>query len=168
MSAFLQPRVVIFDPAISVYTPSWLWLSTGVRAVDHCVEGLCSVGAHSYSDAQAAAALRLLIPGLQRVATNGGDTRARLDCHVASMMAAGLVRLGIHFGASHAIGHTLGGTADVPHGYTSCVMLPAVVQYNSRACEEKIPLLLTCSVVHTALLLKPLRPSLLTWGCLRV
>merc|ERR1712080_301984 len=38
--------------------------------------------------------------------------------------------MGIDFGASHAIGHTLGGTADVPHGHTSCVMLPAVLRYN--------------------------------------
>ena len=33
-------------------------------------------------------------------------------------------------GASHAIGHILGGTCDVPHGYTSCVMLPHVLRYN--------------------------------------
>ena len=36
----------------------------------------------------------------------------------------------VPFGASHALGHSLGGTAAVPHGYTSCVMLPAVVAYN--------------------------------------
>jgi maleylacetate reductase len=33
-------------------------------------------------------------------------------------------------GASHAIGHVLGGTCDVPHGYTTCVMLPNVLRYN--------------------------------------
>ena len=36
------PRAVILDPAITVHTPEWLFLSTGIRAVDHCVEGLCS------------------------------------------------------------------------------------------------------------------------------
>jgi hypothetical protein len=36
-------------------------------------------------------------------------------------------------GASHGIGHVLGGTCGVPHGYTSCVMLPSVLKYNESA-----------------------------------
>lgn len=35
-------------------------------------------------------------------------------------------------GASHAIGHILGGTCDVPHGYCSCVMAPYVLQWNAE------------------------------------
>ena len=31
------PAAVILDPAITVHTPEWLFLSTGIRAVDHCV-----------------------------------------------------------------------------------------------------------------------------------
>jgi maleylacetate reductase len=38
----IMPSAVILDPAITVHTPEWLWLSTGIRAVDHCVEGVCS------------------------------------------------------------------------------------------------------------------------------
>ena len=38
----IMPRATILDPAITVHTPEWLWLSTGIRAVDHCVEGICS------------------------------------------------------------------------------------------------------------------------------
>ena len=38
---------------------------------------------------------------------------------------------GTRLGASHAIGHILGGTANVPHGYTSCVMLPFVLAFNA-------------------------------------
>ena len=37
---------------------------------------------------------------------------------------------GVPKGASHGIGHVLGGTAGVPHGYTSCVMLPHVLRFN--------------------------------------
>ena len=37
------PRSVILDPAATMHTPLWLWLSTGIRAVDHAVEDLCSV-----------------------------------------------------------------------------------------------------------------------------
>lgn len=136
----LQPVVVIFDPQITVYTPEWLWLSTGVRAVDHCVEGLCSIAANSYSDAQAQAALGLLVPALRRVRRDSRDLAARLDCQIGCMIAASLVQMGIDLGASHAIGHSLGGAADVPHGYTSCVMLPAVIRYNAEHCAAKLEL----------------------------
>uniref|UniRef100_UPI0038F767F9 iron-containing alcohol dehydrogenase n=1 Tax=Streptomyces scabiei TaxID=1930 RepID=UPI0038F767F9 len=36
------PRATILDPAITVHTPEWLFLSTGIRALDHCVEAICS------------------------------------------------------------------------------------------------------------------------------
>src|SRR6266516_6934462 len=49
----MMPRAAILDPALTVHTPEWLFLSTGIRAVDHCVEGLCSREAHPYADAQA-------------------------------------------------------------------------------------------------------------------
>jgi maleylacetate reductase len=40
-------------------------------------------------------------------------------------------------GASHAIGHVLGGTCDVPHGYTSCVMSPYVQAFNASVNGER-------------------------------
>ena len=38
---------------------------------------------------------------------------------------------GARMGASHAIGHILGGSAGVPHGHTSCIMLPYVLEWNA-------------------------------------
>ena len=37
----IMPSAVVLDPAITLHSPEWLWLSTGIRAVDHCVEGVC-------------------------------------------------------------------------------------------------------------------------------
>lgn len=34
---------VTLDPAVTVHTPEWLWLSTSIRVIDHAVEGLCSI-----------------------------------------------------------------------------------------------------------------------------
>src|SRR3712207_5401864 len=36
------PPVVILDPEATVFTPERLWLSTGIRALDHAVEGFRS------------------------------------------------------------------------------------------------------------------------------
>ena len=54
----IMPATVILDPAVTRYTPEWLWLSTGVRAIDHCVEGICSGEAHAYGDARRSKACR--------------------------------------------------------------------------------------------------------------
>jgi maleylacetate reductase len=40
-------------------------------------------------------------------------------------------------GASHAIGHTLGGLLGVPHGLTSCVALPAVLRWNEGIADDR-------------------------------
>src|SRR5271156_3158778 len=52
------PRAVILDPAASVPTPEWLFLSTGMRAVDHAAEGICSVNGQPISEGAALHALR--------------------------------------------------------------------------------------------------------------
>ena len=129
----VMPSAVILDPAITVHTPEWLWLSTGIRAVDHCVEGFCSNEAHPYADAQALRGLSLLASALPRVKANPRDIDARLDCQLGTWLSMGALVAGVPMGASHGIGYVLGGGFDVPHGYTSCVMLPAVMRWNKAA-----------------------------------
>ena len=124
------PRTVILDPAVTMHTPQWLWLSTGIRAVDHAVEDLCSSNSKPFSDGTSLHALRLLGRGLRAVKTDPKDLPARLDCQLGSWMSIIGSSAGVEKGASHAIGHVLGGTAGVPHGYTSCVMLPHVLRFN--------------------------------------
>jgi maleylacetate reductase len=127
------PSAVILDPAITVYTPQWLWLSTGIRAVDHCVEGVCSNEAHPYGDAQALKGLALLSSGLPRVKASVKDVTARLDCQIGAWLSMGPLASGVPMGASHGIGYVLGAEFGIPHGHTSCVMLPAVVRWNKPA-----------------------------------
>jgi alcohol dehydrogenase class IV len=125
-------RAVILDPEATLYTPEWLWFSTGVRGVDHAVETLCSPDAHPYCDGLALHALRLFAQALPRP----DDLAARLQCQQASWLAASSIAR-VNYGASHGIGHVLGAFADVPHGHTSCVMLPHVMRYNEPATAEK-------------------------------
>jgi maleylacetate reductase len=126
----VMPRAAILDPAVTVHTPEWLWLSTGIRAVDHCVEGLCSREAHPYADAQALKGLSMLAQALPRVKADGRDLDARMDCQIGTWLSMGPLSAGVPMGASHGIGYVLGAVYDVPHGYTSCVMLPSVMRWN--------------------------------------
>ena len=131
------PRTVILDPAVTVHTPEWLWLSTGIRAVDHAVEDLCSISSKPFSDGTSFHALRLLGRGLRAVKASPKDIEGRLDCQLGSWMSIIGSSAGVEKGASHGIGHVLGGTAGVPHGYTSCVMLPHVMRFNHPVNAER-------------------------------
>jgi maleylacetate reductase len=133
----VMPRAAILDPAVTVHTPQWLWLSTGIRAVDHCVEGLCSREAHPYADAQALKGLSMLAQALPRVKADAGDLDARMDCQIGTWLSMGPLSSGVPMGASHGIGYVLGAVFGVPHGYTSCVMLPAVMRWNKQDNAER-------------------------------
>jgi maleylacetate reductase len=137
------PRAVMLDPAITVHTPEWLWLSTGIRAVDHCVEGICSGEANPYADAQALHGLSLLCRGLPRVKADPADIEARLDCQTGSWLSMGPLASGVPMGASHGIGYVLGAIFDIPHGHTSCIMLPAVMKWNKAVNAERQALVAT-------------------------
>ena len=126
----LMPCVTIFDPGPTVNTPLNVWLSSGVRAVDHATEGLCSPLANPVSDASYLQALRLLSRTLPLVRKNPGDLEARIDSQLAIWLSMAGRQSGVQMGASHAIGHVLGGTCGVPHGYTSCVILAHVLRFN--------------------------------------
>ena len=112
-------------------------MSTGIRAVDHAVETLCSIDANGFTDGTSLQALRLLGPALERSRTDPGDLEARLECLMGAWLSMVGVVAGSRLGASHAIGHILGGSAGVPHGYTSCVMLPYVLAYNQLANADR-------------------------------
>lgn len=133
----LAPDCVVLDPQVTAHTPAWLFLSTGLRAVDHAVEGFCAASANAYTDAQAARGLGLLLSGLAAVHANPDDLEARLACQVGAWMAMCPLACGVPMGASHGVGYVLGAAHGVPHGYTSCVMLPAVLEWNAETNHER-------------------------------
>jgi alcohol dehydrogenase class IV len=131
------PKAVVLDPEVTRHTPMWLWLSTGIRAVDHCVEGICSNEASPYGDASALHGLSLLARGLPRVKADSADMQARLDCQIGSWLSMAPLAVGVPMGASHGIGYVLGAVFDIPHGHTSCIMLPSVMRWNKSANADR-------------------------------
>jgi alcohol dehydrogenase class IV len=135
----MYPSLVILDPALCTTTPEWVWLSTGVRAIDHCTEGMCSLQSIPEVDVEAEKALKLLIHNLLKTKADPGDLEARLQCQLATNYVLVMLLYAPKFllvGGSHGIGHQLG-PLGVGHGETSCILLPAVLSYNARANSEK-------------------------------
>ena len=129
-------QTIIFDPAVTVHTPEWLWLSTGLRAVDHCVEGYCSKETYPYVEGQVLHALRLFSHSLRRTKRVPDDLEARSLSQQAEWLTSSCI-LRVTFGASHALSYGLGGIGEVPHGLTSCVLLPAVLRWNEAVDRER-------------------------------
>jgi alcohol dehydrogenase class IV len=134
---FIGSASVILDPAMTLATPDQLWLSTGIRAIDHAVEALCAVNAQPFTDALALRALGLLQTSLRRYMTDPQDQEARLSGQMGAWLAATSIRR-VHYGASHGLGHALGADSGVPHGITSCVLLPSVMRYNQAYCVQAL------------------------------
>lgn len=128
---WLAPACVILDPRATLDTPDWLFLTTGIRSVDHAIEGLLSSRPSPYADALARDGLRRLAGALRAVKHDPGRLDARLDCQIGSWLTISGFAAGVPYGASHAIGRVLGAAFDVPHGVTSCMLLPAVLDWNS-------------------------------------
>jgi alcohol dehydrogenase class IV len=126
----MTARAIILDPSVTVHTPEWIWFSTGVRSLDHCFETLGSLGSNHYWDGMAMNGLRLLSQGLAAVKANPKDLAARQQCQEGAWCSMVAIVSGLPMGISHAVGHALGGSFDVPHGYTSCVMAPFALEFN--------------------------------------
>jgi maleylacetate reductase len=125
------PRTVVLDPAATLDTPDWLLFCTGIRSVDHAVENFCNAKASLATEALSLQGLRLLSRALPEIRKDPRDLGARLEAQIGMWQAIAPSASGVPTGASHGIGYALGATFGVAHGHTSCVMLPAVLEWNS-------------------------------------
>jgi maleylacetate reductase len=132
----MMPRTIILDPAITRYTPEKLWLGSGTRAMDHGIEAICSIRSNPLVESVCLSGLRYLYDGLLATKENPDDEEARVNCQFGSWLSAFGLQARVPMGASHAIGHVLGGTCDVPHYFCTAVMMPSVLRYNRPATER--------------------------------
>lgn len=123
------PQVVVLDPAATLATPLPLLLATGMKAIDHAVERLCALNAPPLADAASVSALKLLHTSLPQLGGPNDDLKLRMDCQFGMWLSIFGGTSGVPVGASHAIGHVIGGYG-VPHGHTTGVCLPSVLRWN--------------------------------------
>ena len=145
---YAVPAHVILDPALTLATPMPLWLSSGIRAIDHAVEGYLSIQAQAFSQAADLQAISLLPQALKRCLSNPTDLQARFDCQIGMWLSMVGSQSGVSKGASHAIGHLLGSWAKVPHGMTSCITLASVLRFNATVNHDAQALLAKAMGVH--------------------
>ncbi len=121
------PTMAIVDPVFVDAMPKKLTSSTGFDAISHCIECICGKWSNIYSEGLAILALRLLFKYLPDAYAKS-EPEAREAVHNAATIAGlSFGNAQVHLG--HSIGHALGGTFHVPHGFGVGVALPYVMQY---------------------------------------
>jgi alcohol dehydrogenase class IV len=131
---------VIYDAQLTLATPMPLWLSTGIRALDHGAEGVLSEGEHPFSDTLALEGIRRLFESLPRAKAAPADLEVRTQNQVAAWFTFTLPAKSAA-GLSHVMGKQIGARHGIPHGVTSCLLLPHVMRYLSETMPERVALI---------------------------
>jgi alcohol dehydrogenase class IV len=132
----LSPSRVILDPELTIGLPPAITAATGMDALSHNLEALCSSQYHPMAEGVAVEGIRLVKEYLPLAVADGSDIVARMQMIVASSMGATAFQKGL--GAMHALAHPLGALFDAHHGLLNAILMPYVLQANRLAITGRI------------------------------
>jgi len=129
--ARMLPALVILDAELTTALPPRLTAATGMDALSHNLEALCSPVHHPMATGIGMEGSRLVHEYLKRAVDDGTDLEARHCMLVASSMGATAFQKGL--GAMHALAHPLGALYDAHHGTLNAILMPYVLKANEPA-----------------------------------
>ena len=132
----LMPTVTICDPELTVGMPAFITAGTGMDALAHCLEAYSSPHYHPMSQGIALEGMRLVFENLPVVYRQPDNLLARAHMMSAAMMGAVAFQKGL--GAIHSLSHPVGAVYGTHHGTTNAVVMPAVLDFNRPAIEDRI------------------------------
>jgi alcohol dehydrogenase len=136
ISKIVVPDVALVDPETTLTMSPSLTAFSGLDALTHAIEAYVSSASSPLSDVHALAAVRGVRTSLQQAVIQPDDLQAREQMMLASLQA-GMAFSNASLGATHAMAHSLGGYLDLAHGECNALLLPAVVDFNFHASEDR-------------------------------
>lgn len=130
----ITPDIAVLDNAIPLTMPKKLTAHTGMDALTHAMEAYVATCRSEFSDALALKAISDIYDSL--VDSYNGSVEARGKMHIAQCLA-GMAFSNALLGISHSLAHKTGAVFNIPHGCCNAILLPFVVQYNSKVCMER-------------------------------
>lgn len=127
----MMPDLAIVDSNFTMTVPKKVTADTGIDILTHSVEAIVSQKASDFSDTLAEGAIKLVFNYLIRAYKNGNDEIAREKLHNASTMA-GVAFNNSSLGINHSLAHALGAKFHIPHGRANAILLPHVIDFNSK------------------------------------
>jgi alcohol dehydrogenase class IV len=132
---FNVPRLAILDPKMTAKLPKLLTAGTGMDAMTHAVESLHALPHEPITDALGIHAIRLLYKFLPVCVENGSDLVARGQVQIAATIAGWAFGLA-GVGNVHALAHSIGAVAHVPHGFANGILIADCMEFNLESCPE--------------------------------
>lgn len=126
------PKVVIYDPELSLTLPADISASSGMNAMAHAVEALYAQDKNPIISMMAIESIKSLSQALPKIVKNSQDIEARKQATYGAWLAGiclGSVGMAIH----HKLCHTLGGTYNLPHAQAHAITLAYSAHYNRNA-----------------------------------
>jgi len=133
-AAELAPSVIIYDAKFALETPPQLWLSTGLRAMDHAMESMYHPTATEIMHLMALQAVSNLFIYLPKYKQDPKNEEYITQLQLAAFTSLGFMGLNVRgsLGLSHTLGYALGSPYGIPHGVTSCLTLGHVVKLKAE------------------------------------
>lgn len=135
-SPAVLPTTVIYDAALVADLPRELAVASGLNALAHCIDSVWAPHANPINLALSLEATRVLVQGLDKLATANS-----LAAHEQLLYGAYLAAVAFSTAGSaihHKICHVLGGTFNMPHAQTHAVVLPYVLAFNLDCLEDEL------------------------------
>jgi maleylacetate reductase len=133
----ITPKLVVYDPKLTLDLPPEMTASTGINALAHCIEALYSITRYPLSTAAAISGIQHINNALYRCYTDGSDLEARTEMLTGAHLA-GLSLASASMGLHHGLCHVLGGSAGVPHGIANSIILPHAIRFNADATTPQL------------------------------
>src|SRR5256714_7473931 len=128
----ITPKVVIYDPLLTLNLSPTMTASTGINALAHCIEALYSITRNPLSTAAAISGVHTITSALPRCYAAGNDVEARSEMLKGAYLA-GTALSNVTMALHHGLCHVLGGSAGVPHGIANSIILPHAIRFNLEA-----------------------------------
>ena len=125
----ITPKVVIYDPLLTLNLSPTMTASTGINALAHCIEALYSITRNPLSTAAAISGVHTITSALPRCYAAGNDVEARSEMLKGAYLA-GIALSNVTMALHHGLCHVLGGSAGVPHGIANSIILPHAMRFN--------------------------------------
>ncbi len=134
----LIPSFAVLDPQLTVSLPPQTTAETGLDALCHAVEAYTNNTYNTPLEKEMAEkAVRLIFENLYTAYCHGENIEARQNMQLAAFYAGRAFTRGC-VGYVHAVGHTLGGLYDLPHGRAMGILLPHVMRLYGAAAHERL------------------------------
>ncbi|HEY2806688.1 MAG TPA: maleylacetate reductase [Gemmatimonadales bacterium] len=131
----VAPRLVLYDPELTLSLPAESTAASGMNAIAHAVEAAYAPDADPVSSLLAWDAIRRLADSLTILVNSPYDRAARAEALTGAHLAGRALDM-TSMGLQHKLAHVLAGSFGLPHAQAHAALLPCVVAFNATAAPE--------------------------------